>query len=81
MAYCRFGEDSDLYIYKTQFRILGCFKDVWMIHLEAKEVEEFYEVYSLEDLLKLLLDFKKLKFKIPEHTFGRIYRELDDTSL
>ena len=81
MAYCRCGDNSDLYVYGgiLGYDVIFCVgkKDV---ELKIKELQYnssifIKDVRSLLDYLTLLQD---QGFKIPAHTFERIEKELKE---
>lgn len=83
MAYCRMGEDSDLYIYNCIFNGYTCMNckipENRKIHIK-NGVEYSYGEWSsknLNELLNHLNEHIKLGHKVPSHTIERIEREIE----
>jgi hypothetical protein len=75
MAYCRFGEGSDVYAYKSS-------DDHFSIHVAAKEGSVGFVSFTENSLQAFKTRLEELKsdgYMIPDHTFERIERELNVT--
>tara|TARA_Y100000310_G_scaffold338627_1_gene428780 strand:+ start:3068 stop:3340 length:273 start_codon:yes stop_codon:yes gene_type:complete len=88
MAYCRGGDDSDVYVlsviphndanlYATITAVDN--RDQWWVHISNKVNyhTEFYAAYSLEELHTLLLYLRAQGLKVPQYALDRIQEEID----
>ena len=71
MAYCRGGEDSDVYAFSDGkgFRIY--------VSKLINYHEDFYYAEDLDSFLEKMLELKENGLKIPDYTFERINREIN----
>ena len=67
MSYCRCGDDSDLYIYRSSLGYSVC------PHVKIGLETMFFE--ELSDLLLYVTNLKKLGVKVPDRVFERIENE------
>ncbi len=74
MSYARFGEDSDVYIYKSTDKDGN---DVWV----CDEVSRVYEFKTIPELLKHLEEHIKNGDKVPGYCFQELLDELENEAL
>lgn len=69
MAYARWGEDSDVYVYASG--------DRFSIHYSLIGEGNRITIYasSLDECIEKLHEAERLGLKIPQHTFERLERE------
>lgn len=77
MSYCRWGTDSDVYVYGTQFydKDRGRIIDV-ILCCDCKlssAADDYYETPG--DMLAHLLEHRKLGHKVPESALERLREE------
>jgi len=76
MAYCRWGPNSDVYVYRG-------FSGSWWGFIARRNLplpngEDWFKCSSLEELQQKLTELRELGYKIPDRTFERIGKEVDD---
>jgi hypothetical protein len=80
MAYCRIGEDSELYLWKGG-SVSDPTADAWYMTIERTEGDEVITAtktcYSLEELDEMLTMLLSHGAKIPEYAISRVKRELN----
>lgn len=84
MSYCRMSDDSDIYAYRTgdvyTIRVASGREAQWGkfepvgLPLDGKVFTE----YSLEMFETRLVDLRDMGYRVPDHTFDRIRRELNE---
>ena len=67
MAYCRFGRDSDVYVYRSS--------DKYVMHEPGGWTMVFG---TREEALQALLDARDDGLKVPDNTFERLRREIKE---
>jgi hypothetical protein len=75
MSYCRFGEDSDVYVYPHVDGFLCC----CACRLQAIRHGGWYKdfiTFSVARMLKHLRQHKKRDHKVPKHAVKRLRKEL-----
>ncbi len=80
MSYCRFGDDSDVYLYQTvtgRFECCAC----KLLGLDRRFLPDFElrkskELGNLAHALTHLMKHKKKGHKVPDYALGRILDEL-----
>lgn len=73
MAYCRFGEDSDVYMYSS---IIGGFQFHITDRNSLGKTGIDFHVPTIEDALHRMTRLKTQGFKVPEYALDRLRSEL-----
>lgn len=66
MSYCRFGDDSDVYVYAT-------FDGKWIIHSPIPSTSS----ESRQECLQRMLDLSKAGHKVPQYAINRLQEEIE----
>jgi len=75
MAYCRFGADSDVYMYRT---FAGNYQFFISDKNSLKKKGSEFMVSTLSEVLHRLTRLKTQGFKIPQYTIDRVRGELNN---
>ena len=72
MAYCRFSNNSDVYVYKSYID----YKEIWVLHTALEKGRENFTYKTLKGLRRKLYALEQKAYRIPNEVYERIEKEL-----
>lgn len=77
MSYCRFGDDSDVYLYHHINGSYECCSCRLMGFEKGSGMHKSKKMSNLNEALVHLMKHKKKGHKVPDYAFGRVLEELE----